>query len=106
MPQSIKVNPKIASRQSAVNKSKPLTTCQEPSGPNCSCCTGLECLERPRYFAGMLLTETELGSEQEYVRAKNRLHNRYLHGWGVVCGLQVAQPAGEHLDTVAQEAGG
>jgi hypothetical protein len=57
----------------------------------CSCpaCLGLECLERPRYFAGQLLTEAELNSEQAYVLAKNRLHNRYLHGWGVVCGLEV-----------------
>ena len=57
----------------------------------CECpeCTGLECLERPRFFAGQLLTEKELGSAQDYVRAKNRLHNLHLHGWGVVCGLEV-----------------
>jgi hypothetical protein len=57
----------------------------------CSCpaCLGLACLERPRYFAGQLLTEAELNSEQAYVLAKQRLHNRYLHGWGVVCGLEV-----------------
>ncbi len=58
-------------------------TCQ------CPACQGLQCLERPRYFAGQLLTEAELNSEQAYVIAKNRLHNRYLHGWGVVCGLDV-----------------
>jgi hypothetical protein len=57
----------------------------------CSCpsCLGLECLERPRYFAGMLLTEAELQSAQAYGLAKQRLHNRYLYGWGVVCGLQI-----------------
>ncbi len=55
----------------------------------CPACRGLECMERPRYFAGQLLTEAELNSEQAYVLAKNRLHNRYLHGWGVVCGLEV-----------------
>ncbi|HEY0370958.1 MAG TPA: hypothetical protein VGD79_03100 [Thermoanaerobaculia bacterium] len=58
-------------------------------GGGCPSCKGLECLERPRYFAGQLLTEAELNSEQAYVIAKNRLHNRYLHGWGVVCGLEV-----------------
>lgn len=58
-------------------------------GGGCPTCKGLECLERPRYFAGQLLTEAELNSEQAYVVAKNRLHNRYLHGWGVVCGLEV-----------------
>lgn len=55
----------------------------------CASCTGLECLDRPRYFAGQLLTDADFTSEQDYVRAKNRLHNRYLHGSGVVCGLEV-----------------
>src|SRR5215469_947393 len=55
----------------------------------CPVCLGLQCLERPRYFSGQLLTETDLNSEQAYLRAKLRLHNRYLHGAGVVCGLQV-----------------
>ncbi len=61
----------------------------EPQPCDCPLCRGLECFERPRYFAGQLLTEAELNTEQGYVRAKNRLHNRYLHGWGVVCGLEV-----------------
>src|SRR3954447_12402364 len=60
-------------------------------GAGCCCpaCSGLQCLERPRFFAGQLLTESELNGEQAYAIAKNRLHNRYLHGPGVVCGLQV-----------------
>lgn len=57
---------------------------------DCPVCSGLVCQERPRYFAGQLLTETELNSEQAYLLAKNRLHNRYLHGYGIVCGLQVS----------------
>jgi hypothetical protein len=36
-----------------------------------------------------LLTEGDLNHEQSYLLAKNRLHNRFLHGWGVVCGMQV-----------------
>lgn len=57
----------------------------------CSCpaCTGLQCLERPRFFAGQLLSEAELNSEMDYMLAKQRLHNRYLHGVGTVCGLEV-----------------
>lgn len=55
----------------------------------CPVCGGLTCLDRPRFFAGQLLTEAELNSEQAYVLAKNRLHNRYLHGYGIVCGLLV-----------------
>src|SRR5205809_1756003 len=64
---------------------------QSKHGASCSCpaCLGLQCLERPRYFSGQLLTETDLNSEQEYMLAKQRLHNRYLHGTGIVCGLQV-----------------
>jgi hypothetical protein len=67
-----------------------LATHNHSSTCSCPACRVLECLDRPRYFAGQLLTEAELNSEQAYVMAKNRLHNRYLHGWGVVCGLQVA----------------
>jgi hypothetical protein len=44
---------------------------------------------RPRFFAGQLLTEDDLESLTGYITAKNRLHNRYLWGAGVVCGLQV-----------------
>jgi hypothetical protein len=46
-------------------------------------------LERPRFFTGQLLTEAELNGEQAYNLARHRLHNRNLHGAGVVCGLQV-----------------
>ena len=60
-----------------------------PEPCRCPVCTGLRCLDRPNFFTGQLLTEAELNGEQAYVLAKNRLHNRYLHGWGVVCGLQV-----------------
>ncbi|MEJ7598230.1 MAG: hypothetical protein WKG01_10000 [Kofleriaceae bacterium] len=57
--------------------------------PDCADCGLLECLCRPRFFAGQLLTEQDLNRLDAYVRAKNRLHTRHLHGWGVVNGLQV-----------------
>ena len=59
--------------------------------PECCCpaCVGLECMERTRYFSGQLLTEADLNNEQSYWLAKSRLHNRFLHGWGVVCGMHV-----------------
>jgi hypothetical protein len=56
----------------------------------CPACAGLASFERPRFFTGQLLTEAELNAEQAYVVEKNRLHNRYLHGWGIVCGLRVS----------------
>jgi hypothetical protein len=45
--------------------------------------------ERPRYYARQLITSDDLTLEQDYFRNKLRLHNRMLHGWGVVCGAQV-----------------
>jgi hypothetical protein len=44
--------------------------------------------ERTNYFYGMLMTQDEFETEQEYFLDKTRAHNR-LHGWGVVCGLAV-----------------
>jgi hypothetical protein len=55
----------------------------------CGDCGGLECLCRSRFFAGQLLTDEDLTRLDSYIRAKNRLHNRYLVGWGVACGLEV-----------------
>ncbi len=57
--------------------------------PVCPACGGLECLCRPRFFAGQLLTEEDLNRLDHYIVAKNRLHNRHLFGTGVVCGLEV-----------------
>lgn len=59
-------------------------TCPDPCG---DCAPGT--FERPRFFAGQLLTEEDLQLLTRYVTDKSRLHNRYLHGAGVVCGLEV-----------------
>lgn len=45
---------------------------------------------RPRFFAGQLLQDDDLAAIESYVTGKNRLHNRFLHGDGVVCGLDVS----------------
>src|ERR1700754_3762674 len=78
----------------------------------CPSCGGLECLCRPRFFAGQLLTDEALNNLEHYIVEKNKLHNRYLHGWGVVCGLEgvchpcngvtgrgryALSPCGEHI---------
>ena len=62
---------------------------QRPPLPTCPACGQLQCLCRPRFFAGQLLTEEDLNRLECYIVEKNKLHNRYLHGWGVVCGLEV-----------------
>jgi hypothetical protein len=48
-----------------------------------------ESLVRPRYYRGMVVTPEVPTLEQNYFLEKMRLHNRMLHGWGVVCGAQV-----------------
>lgn len=46
-------------------------------------------LQRVNYFFGQNLGADDFRTEQDYFIAKHRLHNRYLHGWGVVNGLKV-----------------
>ena len=54
----------------------------------CEPCEGLTCLCRPRFFDGQLITAADFRRLDHYIVAKSRLHNRYLHGVGVVCGLE------------------
>jgi hypothetical protein len=69
----------------------PASPCNCGGGGGCSSCQG-QSYVRPLFFAGQLLTEDDLQSLGDYVVAKNRLHNRFLMGSGVVCGLQVTCP--------------
>jgi hypothetical protein len=50
-------------------------------------------MERVRYFSRQLITADDMLAEQQYFRQKLRRHNRFLHGWGVVCGLEVLASA-------------
>jgi hypothetical protein len=50
--------------------------------------------KRPHYFFGQVLGVDDLEQEQLYHREKARRHNRFLHGWGIVHGLEVR--AGTH----------
>jgi hypothetical protein len=45
--------------------------------------------QRLRYFTGRYMTARDFRDEQAYHRTHRYLHNRMLHGWGVVCGLHV-----------------
>ncbi|MEP6817041.1 MAG: hypothetical protein ABI873_15980 [Marmoricola sp.] len=58
----------------------------------CGCrggsCDGLTCSCRPRFFDGQLITAADFRRLDKYIVDKSRLHNRYLHGVGVVCGLE------------------
>lgn len=44
---------------------------------------------RLRWFTGRFITARDLTDEQDYHLERHRLHNRLLHGWGTVCGLEV-----------------
>ena len=55
-------------------------------------------LERTNYFYGQVLGVEEFTQEQAYHRGKARLHNRMLHGYGLVWGLEVAKGAGRRGD--------
>jgi hypothetical protein len=54
--------------------------------------TGSNQFERTRYFSRQLITADDLTQDQDYFREKMRMHNRMLHGWGIVCGLAVTPP--------------
>jgi hypothetical protein len=63
-------------------------------GCGCGCngtggCGDLPELARLRYFHGQPLGALDLRREQSYHRDRARMHNRLLHGWGIVCGLEV-----------------
>jgi hypothetical protein len=46
--------------------------------------------KRNNYFSGKLLSAEDFNDEQSYFLDKMRLHNRMLHGWGTVSGLEVS----------------
>lgn len=63
-------------------------TTKQPPNSNCAAC-GAPLLERNRYFTGKFMTARDFQGEQDYLLCRQHLHNRMLHGWGIVAGLQV-----------------
>ena len=65
----------------------------KPGGPakteGSSGCAAIPELTRLRYFHGRGLSALDLRREQTFHLEKHRLHNRLLHGWGIVCGLDI-----------------
>jgi hypothetical protein len=54
-------------------------------GPQC----GAIADQRNRYYTGKYMTARDFRDEQEYFLSHHHLHNRLMHGWGIVCGLHV-----------------
>src|SRR5215470_4464460 len=57
-----------------------------------SACVTVPSFDRLNYYYGQLLGAADFLAEQRYFREKLKLHNRCLHGYGVVCGLEVLVP--------------
>jgi len=59
---------------------------------------------RLKYFYGQMLSAGDFQTEQDFFREKLKLHNRCLHGYGVVCGLRVeAVPIPKECDEKGEE---
>jgi hypothetical protein len=71
------------SRAAALRAAAALTAHGQASRP------GRGALRRPLFYSGRLLDAATLAAEQDYLREKQRRHNRELHGHGVVSGLAV-----------------
>jgi hypothetical protein len=64
-------------------------------------------LERLQYFFGQMLGPEDFRAEQTFFREKLKLHNRCLHGYGTVCGLEVVPvPMPEDCDPPGPSARG
>ncbi|NES87722.1 MAG: hypothetical protein F6K10_43950, partial [Moorea sp. SIO2B7] len=48
-------------------------------------------IQRPNYFTAQFLVEEDFNDEQAYHRDMRLRHNRLLHEWGVVAGLEVTK---------------
>jgi hypothetical protein len=57
--------------------------------------SGSQSLRRPHFFSGRLITPEDFELEQQYFREKFKLHNRSLHGFGIVSGLNVSFDSGQ-----------
>lgn len=66
-------------------------------------CLDIAEFRRLKYFFGQMLGAPDLQTEQDYFRGKHKLHNRCLHGYGVVCGLLVKPvPFPKECETAAE----
>jgi len=63
---------------------------------------GAVMVERMRYFTGRHMTARDFHDEDAYHRTFRRLHNRMLHGWGIVCGLTVHRQPHEECGVIVR----
>jgi hypothetical protein len=58
------------------------------------------------YFPRQLLTADDMFADQDYFRLKLRRHNRFMHGWGTVCGLAVTAAPSSNTPWLVQISAG
>lgn len=58
-------------------------------------------IKRPNYYNSQFLVDTDFNDEQLYHKQMRRFHNRSLHTWGIVEGLNVERVAGQNQVTVS-----
>jgi hypothetical protein len=77
-----------------MQKESPMT---EAELAECMCTEGCGhvAVERNRYFTGKSMMARDFRADQDYFLSHHRLHNRLMHGWGVVCGLNVVRHPNE-----------
>lgn len=68
----------------------------------CEICD-IPCFERNNYFYGKRMTARDFQDEQCYFNEKRWLINRTVHGWGVVCGLDVVTPTNDETKVEVTE---
>src|SRR6185369_2413707 len=61
--------------------------------------------KRVNYFEGKLLSADDFTAEQHYLIEKRYLHNRLLHGSGIVSGLAVSLSSDQSAPAVIVEPG-
>lgn len=81
------IKPTTTSSASATAEPSPCGC--HPEAPPQACCCNLVCFDRPNYFCGHLLTDSDLTLQQKYVIEKNKLYHRTIDGYGIVCGLKL-----------------
>jgi hypothetical protein len=69
------------------------TAMTEAELAECTCTEGCGhvAVERNRYFTGKSMMARDFRADQDYFLSHHRLHNRLMHGWGIVCGLNVVR---------------
>jgi hypothetical protein len=59
--------------------------------------------KRMRYFDGLFLNAEDYNLDQNYQRRLQQLHNRYLHTWGIITGLEVKPVEGTTMKVAVSE---